>query len=448
VQAEARIEAMSALPLSTDSPSRDTERRSWRFRQRLDDLACEFVALWRGTPSTTPELGPPITRLRQFSNARGTRRLIDEIAVRIERYPENETAREAWRARLQDRVRRFGEERFGWPEGYRELLLADEFWASTVGFVRRARRFAPSIETEDLFQALRNVWIMNSAQMLLDLEVRETPAVFAYSMLYPWTDNYLDDPQVGAGAKRAFNTRLGRRLSGQLEVAANRHEAEVFDLVATIEEDLSRVSYPEAHFSLQAIHRAQVDSLRQHRTALSRDDLLALSVRKGGSSVLTDGYLVAGELKPDEERFMFGYGVFLQLLDDLQDIGVDRAAGHRTLFTEAADAGTLDQPVARLYRFIHRCLDGGRRFGSAAFDQRKDLIRRNCVALLVGAVANQPSLVSRRFGRALESRWPLSFRASRRLQRYARRRFQRLQSVLQETFGADSVLDLICRSEN
>lgn len=443
----AEAKAMTALPLTAEPSRRSDTESSHRFRVRLEALADEFTTLWHRTEPITPDLGPRVGRFRQLSNARCTRRLIDEIVARIERYPADPDAQASWRAELQDRVRRFGEERFGWPEGYRDLLLADEFWASTVEFVRSARRFAPAIAPEDLFQALRNVWIMNSVQMLLDLKVRQTPSVFAYSMLYPWTDNYLDDPTVCSNAKQAFNERLGHRLGGASEVAASRHEGEVFDLVARIEADLPRERYPEAHFSLQAIHRAQVHSLRQQEGDLSADDLLALSVCKGGASVLPDAYLVAGELQPDEERFMYGYGVFLQLLDDLQDVDEDSAAGHDTLFSAAANEGALDVPVAKLYGFVHVCLDNSPRFRKPIFAGRLDLIRRNCVALLVGAIASRPARVSRRFARALERRWPLSFRATRRLQRYARRRFRQLGPLLEERFGTDSVLDLICRED-
>ena len=64
-----------------------------------------------------------------------------------------------------------------------------------------------------------------------------------------------------------------------------------------------------------------------------------------------------GDATPAEERFAFGYGVFLQLLDDLQDVTIDLAAEHHTLFTLAARRGTLDDLTARLLDFIDIVLD-------------------------------------------------------------------------------------------
>jgi hypothetical protein len=33
-------------------------------------------------------------------------------------------------------------------------------------------------------------------------------------MLYPYTDNYLDDPEISRQAKASFNARFERRLAG------------------------------------------------------------------------------------------------------------------------------------------------------------------------------------------------------------------------------------------
>ncbi len=48
-----------------------------------------------------------------------------------------------------------------------------------------------------------------------------SPAIFAYSMLYPWTDNCLDDPRLAPAAKIAFGDWLALRLTGE-EVAPPR----------------------------------------------------------------------------------------------------------------------------------------------------------------------------------------------------------------------------------
>ena len=89
----------------------------------------------------------------------------------------------------------------------------------------------PERDAEQLGQALRNVWIGNSLQMLLDRPVTMGPGLFAYSMLYPVTDNWLDDPDITPDLKRAFNERLGKRLAGFHVHAIDEREAAIDHLV-------------------------------------------------------------------------------------------------------------------------------------------------------------------------------------------------------------------------
>ena len=410
------------------------------FQHRFDGLQERYCELWRSTREETPRVGPTTSRYRRWRNARATRALIDRLADEIRRYPETETGRRAWRDSLRETVSSFGEQRLGWPAGYRRLLFADAFFDTTTRFTREARAFDPGIETEALLQALRNVWIMNSIQMLLDLEVTYTPAVFAYSMLYPATDNLLDDPEVSTSAKRHLNRRLGRRLAGEPVVRETGAEQRIWRLLDRIDHQYPAADHPEVWCSLRAIHRGQVDSLSQQAGPLDDDRLLAISVAKGGASVLADGYLTAGSLTAGEADFCFGYGVFLQLLDDLQDARADARAGHATLFSTAAPP--LDRLASRLWRFMHRVAGGSRRFGGRRFASRRDLILRNCSTLLVGAVAAEPRLFSRPFRHALERRWPLGFRAMNRLRRYGDRRLRGVAEEIRRRRGVESLFDL------
>ena len=65
----------------------------------------------------------------------------------------------------------------------------------------------------------------------------------------------------------------------------------------------------------------------------------------------------------------------------------------------------------------------------------RDLIERNCLFLLVGAVAENQALFSRDYVRALEEQWPLGFAAMRKLQRRGRKRSERALKVLRRRFA-------------
>lgn len=407
-----------------------------RFWGQIEELKARYTALWWETGTEMPVVGEAVGRRRQAENARETARLIDHLAAQVEAYPETEPERLAWRSSTRETVRRFGEERFGWPSGYRDLLFADEFFAATQEFARQARAFDSGIALEDIGQALRNVWIMNSLQMLHELPVGFSPAVFAYSMLYPYTDNYLDDPGTCEAAKEAFCRDLGRRLAGEAVAARDARQQEIFRLIEQIEGQFPRDPFPEVYLSLLAIHRGQVKSLTQQGRAQFpyESDLLGISVEKGGTSVLADAYLVAGCLTREEADFSFGYGVFLQLLDDLQDAAADRQANHMTVLSVTAGRWPLDRIASRLLGYTRRVLQSSPRFAGPQLAPVRDLIERNCTFLLVAAVADNQELFSRSYVRALEAQWPLDFGALRKLKRRGQKRSEQTLKVLRRRF--------------
>jgi len=266
-------------------------------------------------------------------------------------------------------------------------------------FAGEAREFDQSIDGESIYQAARNVLIMNTFQMFFDVPLVLTPSIFAYSLLYPYTDNFLDDSQVSHLSKREFVDRLGLRLSGVPVDAQTLHEERVFRLVEIIESEFDRARFPQVFESLVGIHNAQKRSMLQHGDSRSRTeaDLLDISVEKGGTSVLADGCLVAGELSPEEAEFFFEFGVLLQLIDDLQDLEEDISRGHHTIFGLTEQDEALDNLTNRLFAFTRLAL---RRAPVAPSSQRHAALRlidRGCRLLILEAVACNESYYSTSF---------------------------------------------------
>ena len=325
---------------------------------------------------------------------------------------------------LRERIREYADECLGWSAGERELFFADDAFRVTQAFARQARLFDADVPLEPLFQALRNLWIMNGIQIMLDRPLELTPAVLAYSLLYPYTDNPLDSPDINTAAKWATSERLTRRLRGVRLAPTDANEPKVFRLVEMIEGQYPRPVFPDVYLGLLAIHRGQCRSLDQQGGPSWGDtDVLGISLAKGGSSVLADGYLVAGSLTDAEAEFLFGYGTLLQLLDDLQDVTADRAAGHLTIFSRVADGRPLDPVAIRLLNFMDRVLEAGAvRFDGARCRSLWTAIRRNCVHLLLQAVAHNRGLFTAKLVRELEPHSPFPFASLNKLKRRAERR--------------------------
>jgi hypothetical protein len=299
-------------------------------------------------------------------------------------------------------------------ERHADLLLAGGFAETGREMARRARIFDPAMRPSDVFQASRNAWTANGLQVLFGLPAQLTPAIFAYSMLYPCTDNYLDRPSVSARAKLAFNKRFGLRLEGENVAPMGLHERQVWALVSMIEAQYPRAAHPEVFASLLAIHRAQERSLLLHRPAAP--EVLAIVFEKGGASVLADAWLAAGSLAPPQAEFAFAWGVALQLGDDLQDVELDARDGILTLFSQAAGRAPLDTVTSRAFQFGARALAGLAEIGATGSEAVQDLIRMSFNLLLTGAAGEARRLHSERYIRELEARSPfrLSFLSERR----------------------------------
>lgn len=312
--------------------------------------------------------------------------------------------------RLFAHVRAFFGSALGFTPAQLDLILSLGFKESTKDFVQLARQFDPFLQPADIFQACRNVWIMNGLQLLLGLTVRLTPSIFAYSLLYPYTDNYLDDPSISQDDKIAFNARFARRLAGQDVLFRNTHERIIFSLVEMIEKDFKRTHRPKVFESLLAIHQAQTKSVQLLAgDKLSDENILRISLEKGGTSVLADGYLVAGNLTREQARFMFGYGAYLQFLDDLQDVNEDSHSGQRSIYTIEAKRDKLDAITNKTLHFGEKVLAVQSGFYSRGANVYMGLMRSSIQLMLLEAAGFAPERFSGAYMQKLEKFSPFRF---------------------------------------
>jgi hypothetical protein len=322
-------------------------------------------------------------------------------------------------------------------------MLTDGFLPIGTQFAQWARRFDRELPMMDVVQACRNAWTVCGIQPLVGDKMEMTRAIVGYSLLYPYTDNYLDDERTSSKQKLEFSARFRDRLCGLQVAPRGRHEAAVWAMVALIEAQYSRRRYPRVYESLLAIHQAQENSIAQQkrRRLLSERDILRLSCAKGGTSVLADACLCHGSLTDAEARFAFDWGVLLQLGDDLQDVQEDLKHGSATLFTRAAEAGTpLDSLVRQLLTFsaiVADQLDALPHGGPAL----KRLLRMSWRSLILMAVARSYRFFTPEFLAEVEPESPFRFGFLRaRHKRFSGR--SGLYRVLFESFldGADADL--------
>ena len=83
-------------------------------------------------------------------------------------------------------------------------------------FFARATLYDPGIQHAEVFKAGRTVWFMVAFQLILGQDVRLTPSIFGYNMLYPYTDNLVDDPNLSSQEKTRFAKEFRSRLAGEV----------------------------------------------------------------------------------------------------------------------------------------------------------------------------------------------------------------------------------------
>ncbi len=290
---------------------------------------------------------------------------------------------------------------------------------------RWTRRFDPAMTKTDIVQACRNAWTACGLQPLLGRRTELTPSILAYSLMYPYSDNYLDRADIPGEAKSQFSARFRDRLRGDAPAPLNDREAALWALVGMVEGEYPRHQNPQVFDSMLAIHAAQARSIAQLKNGgrASDAEVLEISCEKGGASVLADAFLAAGTLSDAQAWFAFNWGVLLQIGDDLQDLRDDLRRESATLFTRAVRRREcLDALVNQLLAFSERVAAGMDELPHATPMLRR-LLPMSWRSLIVEAVADARECFTRSFLRELERTSPFRLKfLSKRHQRLRRRR--------------------------
>ena len=383
----------------------DGARPPVHMQQAADRFVDTFTDAWSDADLEGEPDGETFTASEQSRKERELAAFVDILNDESHRGRRRAKRAEA-EARILGAFRAFAVSALGWQGPHLDALLSDDFRPALQAFPVAARRFDPELVPAAIYQAARNVITMHCLQRLLGVPVAATPSTLAYSLLYPYTDNYLDDPSVGVEEKRTFGLRLAERLAGAALEPVGWHEGRIFRLVGMIEGQFERKAYPDIFASLLAIHAAQQRSLSLLHASppVTPREVVRISFEKGGTSVLTDGYLVAGALDPAQTECLFGLGVFLQLRDDLEDVDDDRASGLRTVFSSVD--GPLDERVARALAVGRGVLERLECFSAPSAAAVRALMVSSLSLTLVDAAASSPARFSASYLAKLEAHSP------------------------------------------
>jgi hypothetical protein len=379
----------------------------------------EYLQTWWQTSTAFPDLGNSYSGAKQKSIEAELFRFIDLTSIKLDDYPDTEKEQKTWMEEFLAEVRGLGKRFLSMSDLYFDSVFQDDAVHSTRMFVDKAKAFDPALRIENVYQALRNAWIMNSLQMYMQKDVMCHDSLFAYSMIYPYMDNYLDDVSLSLEKKLVLIGKLREGLEGLGFHPGNKNEEKLLHLIQMIESDYKREKFPEVYQSLLAIFNAQLRSLTQQKghTLPFEGDILDLSFEKGGTSVLADGYLIDGKLEERQANFCFGFGTFLQLADDIQDLVVDQKNDHATIFSLPAGKYNLDNLASKLLNFTSETAHAKLDEKDPGAKSLRELILKNCTLLILEAIGKHRSFYSREYWQRMEGFFPIRFSGLEKLRK-------------------------------
>ncbi|HSV85501.1 MAG TPA: hypothetical protein VLH85_02930, partial [Levilinea sp.] len=301
--------------------------------QDIRTIHQNYLSLWWTLDIDAPILDHTYALREKFPRERALEAFFNDLVYDLSETPHTRPELRSARDRIMQHARSLAVSALDFEPAQLDVIERNHFAETAIQFVERSRQFDPDISAKDIFQGGRNAWSMNLLQYVMGLPVEVTPAILAYSLMYPYSDNYLDDPTRSRQTKLDFSRRFGERLvdPGQRRNAvqskarvdpsqrrnavqsearvdpskarvdssvqpANAVEAKIFDLVSIMEDQYDRQRWPQVWESLVGIHNAQMRSLAllsQPISPYEGADVLDITFAKGGAAVLADGYLVA-----------------------------------------------------------------------------------------------------------------------------------------------------------
>ena len=173
---------------------------SWSWVQ---SHASESVTLWDRCAMPSTSSGPIYSREEQYKQEeQAYDEALHSVERELRRVPRSAVERLETKSRVVATFANFANTGLGLDKSAINLL-ADDFLTSGAKF-SRLTRIRPSLDMADIIQACRSAWTACGLQLLLGDSMEITPAILGYSLLYPYSDNYLDRADVTTEAEFQF----------------------------------------------------------------------------------------------------------------------------------------------------------------------------------------------------------------------------------------------------
>ena len=372
----------------------------------------EIKAVWEAQPDRFPDflaentdLFPHITPAQKKENEALVQDFSQKMQKKLRQKPKDKAAQDALEQKLEaDLMELLEKEKILSLYNWMDRQQLEAFKREAKHFTNSVRAFDESLRPAQIWQTLRNYFIYAMIVDMQGVEQHAEDPILAYSLLYPYTDNYIDDARITRQEKEHYNRMIAAKLKGESVLPRNPLEEKTCRLLDMILTAYIGPKQKKISESLLQLLEAQTCSIRQQKTDVTEDQILEISIWKGSSSVLTDYLFATEDWKEYEETFYLKFGFLLQLVDDLQDIEEDNAAGNHTLMTEADRHQCLERYVNRLLWFTWNEIRSFEPVNPAL----KGFVLKHCVEISLLSAAMNQQFFANSYLRALEPYLPFS----------------------------------------
>ena len=375
----------------------------------------KIISQWNQMPDTFPEVFSVVSKQQMEKNERTLEKL-------IQNFKSEQSFTEFWeKEEILHIYEYMGKDTFF------------QFESEIKSFVRQTRSFDDELDMIQIWQAMRNYLIY---AMIVEMQAEKQEAklpILCYSLLYPYTENYLDSASMQNKQKNYYNQLIADKISGKEVSCHSKLEEQTNRLLDGILQNYSSEELEQIRVALFALLEAQSESIQQQgkESALTEQELCNISVRKGSTSVLVDYFFSTMDWRIEEITFYLKFGFLLQLIDDFQDIAEDEQENRHTLMTQAKTKGVLEQRLNHLLWFIDSVMK--------EFEPRntriKPFVQRHCMGMVLITAAMNPSLLSSAYVEHIEKYLPFSIE-------YLKKKAEQLEKS-QKNFNPQRSLEML-----
>lgn len=368
----------------------------------------EIRNIWLAVPDSFPVFLTEISEDTKTQNEQYIQTVSDNFQKQLKRFSTKPNGREKWKLKTSNMLKNvLCEETIIGIHRCMNQQAIELFQDELKDFLRHVREFAPELSIEGIVQATRNYIVYAMFNEIHQMKPGFNIASFGYSMLYPFTDNYIDSKKYSDKEKIEYNQVIKDQIDGKEVHTQSIHQHKTCKLLQMIESEYSRDSNSAVFMLLLMMLEAQEDSMRQQSGifTLTAEEILDISLYKGGISVLIDRFFVKKEITKDDLIFYFGLGFFLQIADDLQDIKEDSTNGNQTIFTVDLSCEQEEKIANKLIHFVHRISDSYQ----AENNIFKNFILSNCYQLIYSSMAGSKEFFSKEYLNKLERYLPVTY---------------------------------------